>query len=73
MANEGSYVALGLKIWPAQIERADKLFGGLSVRGSFAGNSAGQKQAALFVGALDSGARRDAPSVGARRTPISRI
>jgi hypothetical protein len=30
MANEGSYVALGLKVWTAQIERADKLFGTLS-------------------------------------------
>jgi DinB superfamily len=30
MENQGSYVALGLKIWKAQIERADKLFGGLS-------------------------------------------
>jgi len=30
MANEGSYVALGLKAWKAQIERADKLFGGFS-------------------------------------------
>src|SRR5260370_13405721 len=30
MANEGSYVALALKVWKAQIERADKLFGGLS-------------------------------------------
>jgi len=30
MANEGSYVALGLKVWKAQIERADKLFGSLS-------------------------------------------
>ena len=30
MANEGSYVALGLNVWKAQIERADKLFGGLS-------------------------------------------
>jgi len=30
MTNEGSYVALGLKVWKAQIERADKLFGGLS-------------------------------------------
>src|ERR1700676_5534707 len=30
MGNEGSYVALGLKVWKAQIERADKLFGGLS-------------------------------------------
>jgi DinB superfamily len=28
--NQGSYVALGLKVWKAQIERADKLFGGLS-------------------------------------------
>jgi len=30
MGNEGSYVDLGLKVWRAQIERADKLFGGLS-------------------------------------------
>jgi hypothetical protein len=30
MGNEGSYVALGLKTWNAQIDRADKLFGGLS-------------------------------------------
>src|SRR5260370_5542507 len=30
MENEGSYVALGLKVWKAQIERADKLFGRLS-------------------------------------------
>ena len=30
MTNEGSYVALGVKAWRAQLERADKLFGGLS-------------------------------------------
>jgi len=30
MGNGGTYVALGLKVWRAQIERADKLFGGLS-------------------------------------------
>ncbi len=30
MENEGSYVALGLKVWKAQIERAGKLFGSLS-------------------------------------------
>jgi hypothetical protein len=30
MGNEGSYVALGLKVWKVQIERADKLFGTLS-------------------------------------------
>ena len=30
MENQGSYVALGLKIWKAQIERADKLFVGFS-------------------------------------------
>src|SRR5882724_616061 len=30
MGNEGSNVALGLKTWNAQIDRADKLFGGLS-------------------------------------------
>ena len=30
MGNEGSYVALGLKTWNAHIDRADKLFAGLS-------------------------------------------
>ena len=30
MGNEDSYVALALKTWNAQIDRADKLFGGLS-------------------------------------------
>jgi hypothetical protein len=30
MGNEGSYVALGLKTWNAQIDRAGKLVGGLS-------------------------------------------
>src|SRR5271170_5949478 len=30
MVNDGSCVALGLKVWKAQIERADKLFGALS-------------------------------------------
>src|SRR5260221_3312907 len=30
MTNEGSYVALGLKAWKAQLDRTDKLFGGLS-------------------------------------------
>src|SRR5216683_1658170 len=30
MANEGSYVALALKVWKTQIDRADKLFGSLS-------------------------------------------
>ena len=30
MGNEGTHVALGLKAWKAQIERADKLFGTLS-------------------------------------------
>jgi len=30
MGNEDAYVTLGLKAWKAQIDRADKLFGGLS-------------------------------------------
>ena len=30
MGNDGAYVALGLKAWRAQVERADKLFGSLS-------------------------------------------
>ena len=34
MGNEGSYVALGLKAWKTQIERADKVFGNLSPEGA---------------------------------------
>ena len=30
MGNESSFAAVGLKAWKAQIDRADKLFGGLS-------------------------------------------
>jgi hypothetical protein len=30
MGNEGSCTALGLKVWKAQVDRADKLFGALS-------------------------------------------
>jgi DinB superfamily len=30
MGNEASYVALGLRTWKTQLERADKLFGSLS-------------------------------------------
>ena len=30
MEHDGAFVALGLKAWKAQIERADKFFGGLS-------------------------------------------
>jgi hypothetical protein len=30
MGNESAYVALGVKAWKTQIDRADKLFGGLS-------------------------------------------
>ena len=30
MGNEGSYVVLGVKIWNAQVDRADKLFAGFS-------------------------------------------
>jgi hypothetical protein len=30
MGNEGSYEAPGVKVWKAQIDRADKLFGALS-------------------------------------------
>jgi hypothetical protein len=30
MGNDGACVAVGLKVWKAQIERADKLFGSLS-------------------------------------------
>jgi len=52
-------VALGLKVWKGQIERADKLFWEPLIRRRSAGNSAGQKQVALFVGTPHSHTRRD--------------
>ena len=73
MANEGSYVALGLKVWTAQIERADKLFGTLSSGGGPAGNSTWQEHGALLVRTSDSHTRRDAAAAGAERTISSRV
>jgi hypothetical protein len=43
-------VALGLKVWKAQLDRADKLFGGLSSEEILREIAPGQKQAALLVG-----------------------
>jgi hypothetical protein len=39
MANDPSCVALGLKAWKTQIDRADKLLGGLSSEERFCGKS----------------------------------
>ena len=71
MGNEGSYVALGLKISKAQIDRADKLFGSLSSEEVPARNSAREKQAPLLVGTSNSHSRRDAAAAGAARTTSS--
>ncbi len=49
MTNEGSYVALGLKVWKAQLDRADKLFGGLSSEEVLREIAPG-RQAALLMG-----------------------
>jgi hypothetical protein len=73
MGNEGSYVALGLKISKAQIDRADKLFGSLSSEEVPARNSAWQEQASLLVGTSDSDTRCDAGAAGAGRTTSSRV
>jgi len=73
MENEGSYVALGLKVWKAQIDRANKFFWRPLVRGGSAGNSARQEQATLLVGTSDSHTRRDAAVVGAGRSVSSRV
>ena len=50
MKNENSCVALGLKVWKTQIERADKLFGRPLVRGGPAGNSAGAGTGCFICG-----------------------
>ena len=70
---QASCVALGLKAWKTQIDRADKLFGSSLVRGGPAGNSAWQEQAALLVGTSHSRPRRDAAAAGAERTTSSRV
>jgi hypothetical protein len=65
MGNEDSYVALGLKVWKAQIDRADKLFGGLSSQEVLREIAPGREQATLLVGTSHSHTRRDAAAVGA--------
>jgi len=50
MGTDGAYVALGLKVWKAQIERAEKLFGSLSSEEVQREIAPGRKQTALLVG-----------------------
>src|SRR5438128_7008308 len=66
MNNEGSYVALGLKMWKAQIEQADKLFGGLSSEEVLREIAAGRNRLLYLWGHLT--ATRDAmlPLLGLR-------
>src|SRR5437899_1013527 len=73
MRNEDSYVALGLKTWNAQIDRADKLFGRLSSEEILREIAPGRKQASLLMGTSHSRTRRDAPAIVAGRTTSSRV
>src|SRR5207302_9435414 len=52
MGNEGSYVALGLKTWNAQIERADKLFAGFSSEEILRETAPGRNMLRYFWGHL---------------------
>src|ERR1700692_4059877 len=71
MGNEGSYAALGLKVWKAQIERADKLFGGLSSGGGLREIAPGRNRLLYLWGHLT--ATHDAMlpllGIGERRHP----
>ena len=49
MGNEGSFVALGLKVWKAQIERADKLFGGFSTEEALREIALANRQSAVVL------------------------
>ena len=71
MGNEGSYVALGLKTWNAQIDRADKLFGGLSSEEILREIAPGRNRLLYLWGHLTADTRRDAPAIVAGRTTSS--
>ena len=73
MENEGSYVALGLKGVEGATRTSGQAFWEPLIRGRPAGNSAGQKQTALFVGTSHSHTRRDAAAAGDWRTALSRV
>src|ERR1700686_2733310 len=52
MGNEGAYITLGLKAWKAQIDRADKLFGGISSEGVLREVAAGKNRGLYLWGHL---------------------
>jgi hypothetical protein len=70
MGSEDSCVALGLKTWNTQTDRADKLWRPF-VRRDSAGDSAWQEQASLLVGTSHSRTRRDAAPIVTGRTTSS--
>jgi hypothetical protein len=73
MGNEGSYTALGLKVWKAQVDRADKLFGTLSSEQILQEIAPGRNRLLYLWGASDSHTRRDAAAAGAGKTKLSRV
>jgi len=75
MGNEGSCVALALKVWKTQIDRADKLFESLSSEEILREIAPGRNRVLYLWGHLtsDSDTRRDAAAARAERTTSSRV
>jgi len=72
MGSEDSCVALGLKTWNTQTDRADKLWRPF-VRRDSAGDSAWQEQASLLVGTSHGRTRPYASALVGWRTASSRV
>jgi len=71
MGNEGSYRSFALKTWNAQIDRADKRFGGLAVEEDSAGVPQAKNRLSLLWDIFDSRTRTRAPAIvaGERLNP----
>jgi len=73
MANEGADIALGLKVWKTQIERADKLFGSLSSEDVQREIAPGKNRLLYLWGHLTAIHDAMLPAAGAERTTSSRV
>ena len=73
MGNEPSCVALGLKAWKTQIERADKLFGSLSSEDVLREIAPGRNRLLYLWGHLTAIHDAMLPLLGLERTASSRV
>jgi len=73
MENKGSYVALGLKAWKTQIERADKLFGSLSSEDVLQEIAPGRNRPLYLWGHFCGDTRCNVATVGAGRSVSPRV